>query len=105
MLMIVVFCKFIKLDMVIWSLQHDYQALEKLKTSKIYLNTVDGLLKRIRNDFYNKKRLLAKNKIEVVKKRKKIHERVLMLFDFMNILPLAENLKEVNYINVCWLHK
>lgn len=58
---------YIKLDMAIKSLQHDYASLEKLKMSKVYLNVVDGLLKDLRNDFYNKKRLLAKKNIEVVK--------------------------------------
>ena len=59
--------EYIKLDMAIRSLQHDSATLEKLKMSNVYINIVDGLLKELRNDFYNKKRLLAKSKIEVVK--------------------------------------
>lgn len=58
---------YIKLDMAIKSLQHDYASLEKLKMSKVYLSVVDGLLKDLRNDFYNKKRILNKKNIEVVK--------------------------------------
>ena len=59
--------EYIKLDMAIRSLQHDYAALEKLKMSKIYINIIDSLLKDLRSDFYNKKRLLAKKNIEVLK--------------------------------------
>lgn len=59
--------EYIKLDMAIKSLQRDYDSLGSLKMSKVYLNIVDDLLKVLRNDYYNKKRLLAKQKIEVVK--------------------------------------
>ncbi|WP_374966383.1 aconitate hydratase [Lysinibacillus sp. RS5] len=59
--------EFIKLDMAIRSLQQDYSSLEKLKMSKIYIQIVEGLLKDIRNDFYNKKRALVKKNIAVVK--------------------------------------
>lgn len=59
--------EYIKLDMAIKSLQQDYSSLEKLKMSKVYINIVEGLLKNIRNDFYNKKRILAKKNIAVVK--------------------------------------
>lgn len=59
--------QFIILDMAIRSLQQDYSSLEKLKMSKIYILIVDDLLKIIRNDFYNKKRLLAQKGISVVK--------------------------------------
>ncbi|WP_445480475.1 aconitate hydratase [Lysinibacillus irui] len=58
---------YIKLDMAIKSLQRDYDVLGSLKMSKVYLNIVDALLKDIRNDYYNKKRMLAKQKIEVIK--------------------------------------
>lgn len=59
--------EYIKLDMAIKSLQRDYDVLGSLKMSKVYLNIVDALLKDIRNDYYNKKRFLAKQKIEVVR--------------------------------------
>ncbi|WP_405026857.1 aconitate hydratase [Lysinibacillus boronitolerans] len=59
--------EYIKLDMAIKSLQRDYDVLGSLKMSKVYLNIVDELLKSLRNDYYNKKRFLAKQKIEVVK--------------------------------------
>ncbi|AVK85249.1 aconitate hydratase [Lysinibacillus sp. B2A1] len=59
--------EYIKLDMAIKSLQQDYPSLEKLKMSKVYIGVVDGLLKNIRNDFYNKKRLLGQKGIRVVK--------------------------------------
>ncbi|HGQ2848686.1 TPA: hypothetical protein ACLZEB_001153 [Streptococcus pneumoniae] len=59
--------EYIKLDMAIKSLQRDYDTLTNLKMGKVYINIVDALLKDIRNDYYNKKRLLAKSKIEVVK--------------------------------------
>ncbi len=53
--------------MAIRSLQQDYSALEKLKMSKVYIYIVEGLLKDIRNDFYNKRRFLAKKNLAVVK--------------------------------------
>ncbi|MFJ8091109.1 aconitate hydratase [Lysinibacillus sp. NPDC095746] len=59
--------QFIILDMAIRLLQQDYSSLEKLKMSKIYILIVHDLLKIIRNDFYNKKRLLAQKGISVVK--------------------------------------
>lgn len=59
--------EYIKLDMAIKSLQSDYDSLASLKMSKVYINIVDALLKDIRNDYYNKKRILAKQKIEVVR--------------------------------------
>jgi len=59
--------EYIKLDMAIKSLQRDYDVLGSLKMSKVYLNIVDELLKSLRNDYYNKKRFLAKQKIEVVR--------------------------------------
>ncbi|WP_338016389.1 aconitate hydratase [Lysinibacillus parviboronicapiens] len=59
--------EFILLDMAVKSLQHDYDMLGNLKMAKVYTNIVDGLLKDIRNDYYNKKRILTKQKIEVVK--------------------------------------
>lgn len=59
--------EFIKIDMAIRSLQQDYSSLEKLKMSKVYINIAEGLLKDLRNDFYNKRRFLAKKSIAVVK--------------------------------------
>ena len=57
----------ILLDMAVKSLQNDYDALGSLKMSVVYIKIVDDLLKNIRNDYFNKKRMLAKQKIEVVK--------------------------------------
>lgn len=59
--------EFILLDMAVKSLQNDYDALGNLKMSVVYIKIVDDLLKNIRNDYFNKKRILAKQKIEVVK--------------------------------------
>ena len=59
--------QFILLDMAVKSLQNDYDKLGSLKMSKVYIEIVDVLLKVIRPDYYNKKRMLAKQKIEVVK--------------------------------------
>jgi len=59
--------EFIKLDMAIKSLQHDYEKLKQLKMSKVYIELVDGLLKNLRNDFYNKKSLLGMKSISLVK--------------------------------------
>ena len=59
--------EYIKLDMAVKSLQQDYSSLESLKMGKVYINIVEGLLKNIKNDFYNKKRLLGQRGIRVVK--------------------------------------
>ncbi len=59
--------QYIILDMAIRSLQQDYSSLEKLKMSNIFISIADGLLKPIRNDFYNKKRMLNQKGINVVK--------------------------------------
>ncbi|MFL1998485.1 aconitate hydratase [Lysinibacillus sp. 1P01SD] len=59
--------EFILLDMAVKSLQNDYDTLGNLKMSKVYIEIVDVLLKVIRPDYYNKKRMLAKQKIEIVK--------------------------------------
>lgn len=59
--------QFILLDMAVKSLQNDYNALENLKMSKVYISIVDDLLKHLRTDYYNQKRMLANQKIEVVK--------------------------------------
>ncbi|WDV05045.1 MULTISPECIES: aconitate hydratase [Lysinibacillus] len=59
--------EFILLDMAVKSLQNDYDTLGNLKMAKVYIQIVDDLLKVIRPDYYNKKRMLAKQKIEVVK--------------------------------------
>lgn len=57
----------ILLDMAVKSLQNDYDVLGNLKMSVVYIKIVDDLLKNIRNDYFNRKRMLAKQKIEVVK--------------------------------------
>lgn len=59
--------EFILLDMAVKSLQNDYDALGSLKMSVVYIKIVDDLLKNIRSDYFNKKRMLAKCKIKVVK--------------------------------------
>lgn len=59
--------QYIILDMAIKSLQKDYLQIEQLKMAKVFIPIVDRLLRDIRNDFYNKKRMLAKSGIEVVK--------------------------------------
>lgn len=59
--------RYLILDLAIQSLQHDYKSLEQLKMGAIYLAFVDNLLKDIRQEYYNSKRLLTKDKIRVVK--------------------------------------
>ncbi|MFJ7663768.1 aconitate hydratase [Lysinibacillus sp. NPDC097162] len=59
--------EFILLDMAVKSLQNDYDKLGNLKMSVVYVKIVDDLLKDLRSDYFNKKRMLAKQKIEVVK--------------------------------------
>lgn len=53
--------------MAIQSLQRDYKVIENLKMSNEYLPILDDLLKAITNDYYNLKRVLARDKIKVVK--------------------------------------
>lgn len=59
--------RFVILDMAVQALQRDYKVIENLKMSKVYLPILDNLLKAITNDYYNLKRLLAKDKIKIVK--------------------------------------
>lgn len=59
--------QFILLEMAVKSLQNDYDKLRNLKMSKVYIEIVDVLLKVIRPDYYNKKRMLAKQRIEIVR--------------------------------------
>lgn len=54
-------------DMAVQSLQRDYKVIENLKMSKVYLPMVDKLLKDISHDYYDTKRLLAKDKIKIVR--------------------------------------
>ncbi|WP_185903595.1 aconitate hydratase [Lysinibacillus sphaericus] len=63
--------KFVVYDMAVQSLQRDYKVIENLKLSKVYLPILDKLLDDISQEYYNTKRLLAKDKIRVVKWEKK----------------------------------
>ena len=58
--------QYLILELAIQSLQCDYKTLEQLKMQAIYLPFVDRLLKNVRNDYFNLKRVLAKQKIRVV---------------------------------------
>ncbi|MGE8037717.1 aconitate hydratase [Lysinibacillus sp. NPDC093692] len=64
------FHKFLILGMAVQSLQRNYSVIENLKMSKVYLPILDKLLKDITQDYYNKKRLLAKEKIRLFKVEK-----------------------------------
>jgi len=59
--------KYVVYDMAIQALQRDYQVIETLKMSRVYLPILDKLLDDIAQECYNPKRLLAKDKIRVVK--------------------------------------
>ncbi|AJK87060.1 aconitate hydratase [Lysinibacillus sp. A1] len=60
--------EFLILEMAVQSLQRDFFfVIENLKMSKVYLSILDKLLKDISYDYYNSKRLLAKDKIRLVK--------------------------------------
>jgi len=61
------FHKFLILEMAVQSLQRDFPLIENLKMSKVYLSIFDKLLKDITQDYHNSKRLLAKDKIRLVK--------------------------------------
>lgn len=58
--------KFVILDLALQSLQRDYAALENLKMRNVYLPIIDKLIKSIQNDYYNQKRLLAKQKVNIL---------------------------------------
>ncbi|MFY2307627.1 aconitate hydratase [Lysinibacillus fusiformis] len=64
------FHKFLILEMAVQSLQRDFPVIENLKMSKVYLPILDKLLKDISQDYYNSKRLLAKEKVRLVKVEK-----------------------------------
>lgn len=59
--------KYVVYDMAVQSLQRDYKVSENLKLSKVYLPIFDNLLDDISQESYNAKRLLAKDKIRVVR--------------------------------------
>ncbi|MFF2796050.1 aconitate hydratase [Lysinibacillus xylanilyticus] len=59
--------KYVVYDMAVQSLQRDYKVIENLKLSKVYLPILEGFLDDISQECYNAKRLLAKDKIRVVK--------------------------------------
>ena len=61
------FHKFLILEMAVQSLQRDFSVIENLKMSKVYLPILEKLLKNISHDYYDSKRLLAKEKIRLVK--------------------------------------
>lgn len=64
------FHEFLILEMAVQSLQRDFSVIENLKLSKVYLPMLERLLKDITQDYYNSKRLLAKDKIRLVKVEK-----------------------------------
>ena len=59
--------KFVVYDMSVQTLQRDYKVIENLKMSKVYLPILDKLFDDISQECYNAKRLLAKDKIRVVR--------------------------------------
>ena len=58
--------QYLIVDLAIQSLQCDYKTLEQLKMKAIYLPFVENLMKSVRQDYFNLKRQLAKQKIRVV---------------------------------------
>ncbi|GEM_PF-182933 len=64
------FHKFLILEMAVQSLQCDFLVIENLKMSKVYLPILEKLLKYISQYYYNSKRLLAKDKIRLIKVEK-----------------------------------
>jgi len=62
--------KYVVYDMAVQSLQRDYKVIENLKLSKVYLPILDKLLDDISQECYNAKRLLAKDKIKLVRWKK-----------------------------------
>ncbi len=62
--------EYLVLDLAVQSLQTDYSKMEQseqMKMKIVYLPIIDNILKSVRNDYLNQKRLLAKEKIRVVK--------------------------------------
>lgn len=56
----------IVLDLAIRSLQHDYKLLENAKMKSVFIPLLDSLLKDLQNEYFNLKRLLAKQKIRFI---------------------------------------
>lgn len=54
--------QYLILDLAIQSLQRDYKILEQLKMKAIYVPFVESLMKSVRQDYFNLKRKLAKQK-------------------------------------------
>jgi len=59
--------KYVVYDMAVQTVQRDYKVIEKLKMFNVYLPILDKLLDDISQECYNSKRLLAKDKIRVVR--------------------------------------
>lgn len=59
--------EFIVLDLAIRSLQNDLATLETLKMKKFYLSIIEQLLKNLRHDYHNRKRLLSHKSIRIVR--------------------------------------
>ncbi|MGE7024425.1 aconitate hydratase [Solibacillus cecembensis] len=64
--------EYLVLDLAVQSLQSDFTKMEqsekmKMKVKVIYLPFLDNLIKSVRNDYLYQKRLLAKDKLRVVK--------------------------------------
>ncbi|MFJ7662949.1 aconitate hydratase [Lysinibacillus sp. NPDC097162] len=59
--------KYVVYDMAVQTIQRDYKVIENLKMSNVYLPILDKLLDDISQECYNSKRLLAKDKIRVVR--------------------------------------
>lgn len=59
--------KYVIYDMAIQTVQRDYKVIENLKMSNVYLPILDKLLDDISQECYNSQRLLAKDKIRVVR--------------------------------------
>jgi hypothetical protein len=59
--------KYVIYDMAVQTVQRDYKVIENLKMSNVYLPILDKLLGDISQECYNSKRLLAKDKIRIVR--------------------------------------
>lgn len=58
--------KYLLIELAVKSLQIDYQKTEQFKMKEVFLPIIDALLKQLRQEFFNLKRQLAKQRIRVV---------------------------------------
>ncbi|WP_155592310.1 aconitate hydratase [Lysinibacillus cavernae] len=58
--------QYLLLDLAVKSLQHDMTVAERFKMKRVFLSSMDALLKQLHKDYFQLKRQLAQQKIRLV---------------------------------------